>query len=270
MPPTIRKGSTGPDVTYCQTLLCQKSFPTGVDGVFGSDTERQVKAFQSSRYLVDDGIVGPATWTALEASETVVTTMDKVASLLHQLKPQKYLLSGAQCPSNPPGISLRNIGDSTTNCCTMTGWLLGWAFPGVSFTSKQWSLWMVSTTDSGNVPTLPNWGPRVALEWGAATTAPGDGPCLIQYFTDSGGGHSLIVLDYDPDTDKILTLEANNAYGLDGAGWGDIGNLRDVFNPGPDWMDSVSQTWTGRIQSKAAVHVARLNLTGVREWLAKA
>jgi len=117
---------------------------------------------------------------------------------------------------------------------------------------------------------VPNWGPRVAIEWGAGTTAPGDGPCLIQYFTQGGGGHSLIVVDYDPETDKILTLESNSAYGLNGCGWGEIGNLRDVFNPGPDWTKKVTQTWQSRFGSKVALHVARLNLTGVREWLAKA
>lgn len=270
MPATIRKGSKGPDVTYCQTLLNEHGYHTGVDGIFGNDTERNVKGFQLDFMLKADGIVGSATWDALQADERGPVDFQAVADLLPQLIPQRYINSGAQCPSNPPGMALKNIGSQTTNCCTMTGWLLGWTFPGVSFTSKQWSLWMVSSTDSSQVPIVPNWGPRVTIEWGAGTTAPGNGPCLIQYFSETGSGHSLIVVDYDEETDKILTLESNSAYGLDGCGWGQIGNLRDVFNPGPDWAKKVTQTWQSRFGSKVALHVARLHITGVQEWLAKA
>jgi len=270
MPATIRKGSSGPDVRQCQALLVECDYPTIVDGVFGAGTDSSVKAFQYDEKLTADGIVGPATWNALyadaEPTLTLPINFQVVAELMTQLVPQTYVLSGAQCPSNPPGMTLKNIGHETTNCCTMTGWLLGWAFEGVSFTSNQWKLWMVATTDSGNVPTVPNWGPRVTLEWGVATTAPGNGPCLIQYFTETGG-HSLIVVDYDAETDKILTLESNSAFGLDGCGWGQIGNLRDVFNPGPNWKDKVSQTWQSRFGSKIAVHVTRLHITGVSDWL---
>jgi hypothetical protein len=266
MPAIIKKGSKGPDVTYCQTLLCEHGYNTGIDGVFGNDTERNVKSYQLDFLLTPDGIVGSATWNSLLAEEREPISFQAIADLLPKLIPQKYTLHGAQCPSNPPGMSLKNIGDDTTNCCTMTGWLLGWAFAGVAFTSAQWKLWMVSTTDDGNVPIVPNWGPRVTLEWGVGTTAPGEAPCLIQYFTETGG-HSLIVVAHDPETDKILTLESNSAGKLDGCGWFEIGNLRDVFNPGPQWMDSVKQTWESRFGSKVAVHVTRLEITGVQEWL---
>ena len=91
---------------------------------------------------------------------------------------------------------------------------------------------------------------------------------LVQYFTATGG-HSLIVLVHDQDTDKILTLESNSYYNIDGAGWGGIGNLRDVPNPGPDWKDKTNQTWKSRIESKLAVHAVRLNVDSdsIRAWL---
>ncbi|HZV03397.1 MAG TPA: peptidoglycan-binding protein [Planctomycetota bacterium] len=66
LPPTIRYGDTGLAVAYCQQLLNAKGFDTyGVDGDFGPNTLRAVYAFQASRGLSVDGIVGPMTWTAL-------------------------------------------------------------------------------------------------------------------------------------------------------------------------------------------------------------
>ena len=57
---TIRFGSVGEYVRICQRALGIKA-----DGVFGSDTKKAVKAFQSANNMVVDGIVGVATWTAL-------------------------------------------------------------------------------------------------------------------------------------------------------------------------------------------------------------
>src|SRR5262245_24615745 len=67
-PATISKGSSGSDVKLCQTLLNQHGFRTTVDGVFGSETDAKVRAFQASRRLVSDGEVGPSTWAALQST----------------------------------------------------------------------------------------------------------------------------------------------------------------------------------------------------------
>jgi uncharacterized protein (TIGR02594 family) len=58
--PTLRRGSTGPDVVRLQTLL-----PKWIDGDFGSTTEALVKEFQRSQGLEVDGVVGEETWAAL-------------------------------------------------------------------------------------------------------------------------------------------------------------------------------------------------------------
>jgi peptidoglycan hydrolase-like protein with peptidoglycan-binding domain len=56
----------GNDVKGVQQRLAALGFLTGkVDGVFGPGTDKAVKAFQSSRGLKADGIVGPATRSAL-------------------------------------------------------------------------------------------------------------------------------------------------------------------------------------------------------------
>ena len=65
MPSTVKKGSTGPDVTLCQERLVAWGYPCAVDGVFGSGTETQAIEFQADHNLVPDGIVGDATWNVL-------------------------------------------------------------------------------------------------------------------------------------------------------------------------------------------------------------
>ena len=67
--PTIRKGSTGSDVVYCQECLIKLGYdlsPYGADGKFGNKTVTAVKAFQKEHNLTSDGVVGPMTWDALE------------------------------------------------------------------------------------------------------------------------------------------------------------------------------------------------------------
>ena len=69
--PTIRKGSKGDDVKYCQELLIKLGYDvgsSGADGKFGNKTREAVMAFQRDKGLNADGGVGPLTWDALEAA----------------------------------------------------------------------------------------------------------------------------------------------------------------------------------------------------------
>ncbi len=59
-PPTLRKGSSGPWVSYLQARLGIAS-----SGTFDVGTDAAAKAFQASKGLDADGVVGPATWSAL-------------------------------------------------------------------------------------------------------------------------------------------------------------------------------------------------------------
>jgi Glycosyl hydrolases family 25/Putative peptidoglycan binding domain len=71
--PTIREGSTGQYVEEWQTDLTDVANkqgdtalnPGGIDGIFGPHTDRATRAYQWSRGLVNDGIVGPITWSCM-------------------------------------------------------------------------------------------------------------------------------------------------------------------------------------------------------------
>lgn len=74
--PMIRKGSTGSYVKQAQQLLIKKGYScgaAGADGDFGAGTYNAVIKFQRANGLEADGIVGPATWAALEAGAASVS-----------------------------------------------------------------------------------------------------------------------------------------------------------------------------------------------------
>ncbi|NIM99121.1 MAG: peptidoglycan-binding protein [candidate division Zixibacteria bacterium] len=61
-----RLGSKGAEVREIQRKLKALSYYRGpTDGIFGGGTQAAVKAFQKSKRLAVDGIVGPITWRAL-------------------------------------------------------------------------------------------------------------------------------------------------------------------------------------------------------------
>ena len=63
----LKRGSISNYVCIAQDDLNTLGFSTGgLDGIFGQATQNAVKAYQSRRGLVADGIVGCNTWRALQ------------------------------------------------------------------------------------------------------------------------------------------------------------------------------------------------------------
>ena len=65
---TLKRGSSGPDVLAWQSYLIGLGYKLTADGQFGVQTEDATKAFQRSRGLTADGIVGTDTLRATDAS----------------------------------------------------------------------------------------------------------------------------------------------------------------------------------------------------------
>lgn len=70
---TLKKGCKGDEVVTLQKLLSRYETVIAVDGDFGPATEKAVIAFQKSKGLTADGIVGPKTWAALGVKEETTT-----------------------------------------------------------------------------------------------------------------------------------------------------------------------------------------------------
>lgn len=66
----LEKGDSGEDVKVMQTMLIKCGYScgnSGADGIFGSNTDKAVRAFQAAKNLDVDGLYGPKTKAALEA-----------------------------------------------------------------------------------------------------------------------------------------------------------------------------------------------------------
>jgi peptidoglycan L-alanyl-D-glutamate endopeptidase CwlK len=68
----LRRGDRGEDVRLIQTRLVVLGFidAGNVDGIFGPGTEKAVKAFQKSKGLGADGLIGPQTRIALMSKQS--------------------------------------------------------------------------------------------------------------------------------------------------------------------------------------------------------
>ncbi len=62
----LRMSAQGQEVKHLQEKLRFAGYPVPVTGEFDSRTHNSVVAFQTSRHLKPDGIVGEKTWTALD------------------------------------------------------------------------------------------------------------------------------------------------------------------------------------------------------------
>lgn len=65
----LQVGSSGTEVSLIQQALVDAGFPLpefGVDGIFGSETKRALQDFQRASSLGADGVLGPATMSALD------------------------------------------------------------------------------------------------------------------------------------------------------------------------------------------------------------
>src|SRR3954447_12137318 len=65
---SIRRGDTGPAVSEIQSILVDLDLLPATSERFDDDTETAVRAFQQSRGIGVDGLVGNETWQALDGA----------------------------------------------------------------------------------------------------------------------------------------------------------------------------------------------------------
>jgi peptidoglycan hydrolase-like protein with peptidoglycan-binding domain len=84
--PVIRQGNSGRDVVTAQYLLRHNGRTLSVNGSFDSATYSATVAFQQSKGLTADGIIGPATWEALIVNVYPGNSNNAVRAVQDQLR----------------------------------------------------------------------------------------------------------------------------------------------------------------------------------------
>jgi N-acetyl-anhydromuramyl-L-alanine amidase AmpD len=104
---TIKLGDKGDQVTTLQKMLNKFGYGLLEDGDFGKKTDTAVKAFQKSKGLISDGVVGEKTWNALgvksETPTATTTTNSKCVDPSVIYAPLK------SCITRTPGRSVKYI-----------------------------------------------------------------------------------------------------------------------------------------------------------------
>jgi peptidoglycan hydrolase-like protein with peptidoglycan-binding domain len=83
----IQYGSQGNDVKELQTLLNKNGSKLIVDGIFGAETQKAVKAYQQKYGLDVDGIVGVNTWGKLLGGSSGSTTTTPTTPAAPKVEP---------------------------------------------------------------------------------------------------------------------------------------------------------------------------------------
>jgi len=111
-PVTIAEGATGPTVRWCQYLLVRRTLSDNqIDGIFGPVTKAAVEQFQAGDHLAVDGIVGPATWSALggDGSEPPTLAEGSHGTVVDKLQTALNEGRGDFAPSSNPVLATDGI-----------------------------------------------------------------------------------------------------------------------------------------------------------------
>ncbi|RUO91515.1 hypothetical protein D7Y11_19790 [Corallococcus sp. AB018] len=185
------------------------------------------------------------------ANEPLAIQEERLFALLWAFVDYRYDVSRAYYPWALPGVRVPLAPPRLNNCCTFVEALLVKAFSEAHRAAFSWDAhrhrqMMIAPTQDYFSPVT------AAVESGMALVAPSaDVPphpwTLIQGWRSQwGSGHTFLVVDFHPETDKVLVLESNAAFRLDGVGYRGLGNLRDVGRQPPaDWWTR-SEVWTWR------------------------
>lgn len=108
-PATISQGATGSAVRWLQYLLVRRTLSDDqIDGIFGPVTKTAVEQFQTDAHLTVDGIVGPATWSALggDGPEPPTLTEGSHGSVVERLQTALNEGRGDFAPSSNPVLAV--------------------------------------------------------------------------------------------------------------------------------------------------------------------
>ncbi len=135
----------------------------------------------------------------------------------------------------------------SNNCCTFVEGLLvnTWAQsnPAFIWTRHRHRQMMVMSLEDPFSPVTA----VAEAQMGVLAERPSDPPApwtIVQGWRRQWeGGHTFLIVDHHPPTDKVLILESNAAFRLNGVGYRGIGELTQDALPPSQWW-TIPRVWT--------------------------
>lgn len=205
------------------------------------------------------------------SSDNMAIPESALTDLLKIFAPFTYDLDQARYPYAIQGFSAPQAPPQTNNCCTFVEALVAKAWEnanGLSWSMDNHKQMMIFSADDYFSPVTCLLNQDIAIPAEDDNQRPHPWTVIQGWRKQWTSGHTFIILDYHQDTDRILTLESNAAYGLNGVGFRMLGNYRDVENPGAAWWQS-DRLWTWeRLKSVYQFRKQAILKVKNRSWLA--
>lgn len=178
-----------------------------------------------------------------------------IVGLLPAFHPFTYDLDYAAYPFALPGIKLPLAPPAQNNCCTLVeGVTVGaWAEAKEEFTwtSAQHGQMMIYSPEDFFSPVTALIDANMAVAVQDPDAAPNPWTVVQGWRNQWRGGHTFFIVAHHVPTDRVLTLESNSAYNMNGPGFRCLGNLRDFpeGRPPENWWENDSLFTWERIKS---------------------
>lgn len=186
-----------------------------------------------------------------------------------------YDLDEARYPYKLPGVHLPQEPPSSNNCCTFVEALLVRAWADAYSRRFRWSSirhgqMMIFSNDDFFSPVTAVVEEKMAVAVQDPDTPPRPWTLIQGWRRQWRSGHTFLIVDHHGPTDRVLTLESNSSYKLNGVGFRAIGNLRDLeVQPPANWWE-IEDLWTWerlcstyRYRQQASLKVKDRNWSGL-------
>ncbi len=157
-----------------------------------------------------------------------------------------YDLDEARYPYDLPGFKTPLAPPAQNNCCTFVEGLVAKAWTenlDVEWTRQRHGQMMIFSADDFFSPVSALVESDIATMIEDEDAPPPNWTVVQGWRKQWTSGHTFIILSHDVASDRILTLESNSAYLLQGVGFRKIGNLRDFPAPPENWWER-DDLWT--------------------------
>lgn len=174
------------------------------------------------------------------------------AALIQRLdafKDFRYDLDEARYPFRLPGVALPQAPPGYINCCTFVEALVvrAWAdvHDGFRWSPRRHGQMMIFSNDDYFSPVTAVLKEQMAVAVSDPDTLPHPWTLVQGWRYQWRSGHTFLIVDHHPASDRVLTLESNSSYRVNGVGFRAIGNLRDQPDSAPpeNWWE-LEELWT--------------------------